>query len=90
MMIDDERKMKLQNKVENGRKADEILLSYGEEWLEERKKDTLKKLLHADTDSLIGIQSEFAAYMSFYGKLVSDSREGKMAARKLHEEMRKG
>ena len=81
-------KMKLQERVANGREA-EILLTekFSGKWLTEVETSVLSRLNRAaHTDELIKIQADYRAALRFRADLLSVEHKGREALKKLHEE----
>jgi hypothetical protein len=81
-------KMKLQERAANGREAEFLLTEkFSGEWLARVETDVLSRLNRAaHIDELVKIQADYRAALRFRADLLSVSRKGREALKKLHEE----
>lgn len=81
-------KMKLQEKAKDGNEAAFLLVEkFSNRWLAEVESDILVRLNKArDVDELIKIQADYHAAINFHESLSVVTINGKIAAKKLHEE----
>ena len=80
--------MKLQERAAEGAEATFLLTEkFSNRWLAEVESDILVRLNKArGVDELIKIQADYHAARDFYDELLSVSRKGREALKKLHEE----
>ena len=83
-------KMKLQERAAEGAEATFLLTEkFSGKWLAQVEGSVLDRLCRAaDVGELMKIQSDYQAARNFYDGLLSVSRKGREAAKKLHEEHR--
>lgn len=81
-------KMKLQERATEGAEATSLLTEkFSGKWLAEMEQNVLGRLsCAADVGELIKIQADYQAARDFYDGLLSVSRKGREASKKLHEE----
>ena len=81
-------KMKLQERAAEGAEATFLLTErFSNRWLAEVESDILVRLNKArDVDELIKIQADYHAAINFHENLSVVAVNGKIAAKKLHEE----
>ena len=80
--------MKLQERAAEGAEATFLLTEkFSNRWLAEVESDILVRLNKArDVDELIKIQADYHAAINFHENLSVVAVNGKIAAKKLHEE----
>lgn len=80
-------KMKLQERAAEGAEATFLLTEkFSGKWLAQVEQSVLGRLSHAgDVGELVKIQADYQAARDFYDGLLSVSRKGREAAKKLHE-----
>lgn len=83
-------KMKLQERAAEGAEAAFLLTEkFSGKWLAQVEGNVLDRLCRAaDVGELMKIQADYQAARNFYDGLLSVSRKGREAAKKLHEEQR--
>ena|GEM_PF-3116839 len=83
-------KMKLQERAAEGAEAAFLLTEkFSGKWLAQVEGNVLDRLHRAaDVGELMKIQADYQAARNFYDGLLSVSRKGREAAKKLHEEHR--
>ena len=81
-------KMKLQERAAEGADATFLLTEkFSGKWLAEVERNVLGRLSRArDVGELVKIQADYQAVRDFYDGLLSVSRKGREALKKLHEE----
>ena len=80
-------KMKLQERAAEGAEATFLLTEkFSGKWLAEMERNVLSRLSRAgEVGELVKIQADYRAARDFYDDLLSVSRKGREAAKKLHE-----
>ena len=81
-------KMKLQERAAEGAEAAFLLTEkFSGKWLAQGEQSVLDRLSRAaDVDELVKIQADYQAARDFHDGLLSVSRKGREALKKLHEE----
>ena len=81
-------KMKLQERAAEGAEATFLLTEkFSGKWLAEVERNVLGRLSRAaNAGELVKIQADYQAARDFYDGLLSVSRKGREALKKLHEE----
>ena len=81
-------KMKLQERATEGAEATFLLTEkFSGKWLAEVEQNVLGRLSRAaDVGELVKIQADYQAARDFHDGLLSVSRKGREALKKLHEE----
>lgn len=81
-------KMKLQERAAEGADATFLLTEkFSGKWLAKVERNVLSRLSRAgEVGELVKIQADYRAARDFYDDLLSVSRKGREATKKLHEE----
>ena len=81
-------KMKLQERAAEGAEATFLLTEkFSGQWLAEVERNVLGRLSRAENaGELVKVQADYQAARDFYDGLLSVSRKGREALKKLHEE----
>lgn len=81
-------KIKLQEKAKEGNEAAFLLVEkFSKRWLSDVESDVLTRLNKArDADELMKIQADYHAALKFHENLSVIAIDGKMAAKKLHDD----